>query len=148
MSLPLDVALAQCARHAAVMQGALAAMPMPLTVGHLTHADAELVRLIDQFVLRYTKLQDTLGTHVLRQFALLVLQEPLEDAAFIDVLNLLEKRGFLGAKQWAAQRSLRNALTHEYPDEPARQAAVLAPAQTSAQDLGRWLSAFEQRLSA
>lgn len=146
MSLPLAAAVAQCVRHATVMQVALAELPAHLDEGHLNNATPERVRLIDQFVLRYIKLQDTLGTHVLRQFAAGVLQEPVEDAAFIDVLNLLERRGFLGAAQWATQRSLRNALTHEYPDDPARQAAVLAAAQAAAQELSGWLRQIEQRL--
>ena len=66
MSLPLDVALRQCERHASVMLDALNQIPQPLTSALLQHASPELIRLIDQFVLRFTKLQDTLGMHVLR----------------------------------------------------------------------------------
>lgn len=148
MSLPLAAALAQCARHAAVLRAALAELPAPLTALHLERPDPGLVRLIDQFVLRYTKLQDTLGSQVLRTFAVSALREPVEDAAFVDVLNLLERRGFASAAAWAAQRSLRNALTHEYPDDPARQAAVLAAAQRAAHEMMDWLRAIEQRAAA
>ena len=69
MSLPLEIALAQCDRHARIMNEALGLIPQPLTEAHLQQATPELIRLLDQFVLRFTKLQDTLGTHVLRQFA-------------------------------------------------------------------------------
>ena len=135
MSLPLDVALRQCERHASVMLDALNQIPQPLTSELLQRASPELIRLIDQFVLRFTKLQDSLGTHVLRQFAVQVLAEPVEDAAFIDLLNLLERRGYLTAEAWAQQRGTRNVLTHEYPEDPQRQALALSAAQRAAHQL-------------
>ena len=135
MSLPLDVALAQCERHASIMEDALSQIPSSLTADQLRQASPELIRLLDQFVLRFIKLQDTLGTHVLRQFALQTLAEPVEDLAFIDVLNLLERRGYLMASEWALQRSTRTVLTHEYPDDPLRQALALSAAQLAARQL-------------
>lgn len=148
MSLPLDVALNQCERHAGVMNDALSQIPSPLTGEQLHQASAELIRLLDQFVLRFIKLQDTLGTHVLRQFAVQVLAEPVEDAAFIDVLNLLERRGYLMVDQWALQRSTRNILTHEYPDDPLRQALALSAAQVAARQLVEWLQHIQERTKA
>lgn len=145
MSLPLDVALRQCERHASIMNDALSHISFPLTEAHLQQASPELIRLLDQFVLRFTKLQDTLGTHVLRQFAVQVLAEPVEDAAFIDVINLLERRGYLMADQWALQRSTRNALTHEYPDDPLRQALAMSAAQLAARQLVEWLQKIQER---
>ncbi len=145
MSLPLEVALRQCERHAAVMLDALNQVPYPLTSELLQHASPELVRLLDQFVLRFTKLQDTLGTHVLRQFATRILAEPVEDAAFIDVINLLELRGYLTAEQWALQRSTRNVLTHEYSEDPQRQALALSAAQVAARQLVGWLRKIQER---
>lgn len=148
MSLPLEVALNQCARHASIMNDALSQIPSPLTGEHLLQASPELIRLLDQFVLRYIKLQDTLSTHVLRQFAVQILAEPVEDAAFIDVLNLLERRGYLTVDQWALQRSMRNILTHEYPDDPLRQALALSAAQAAARQLVEWLRPIQERTKA
>lgn len=148
MSLPLDVALSQCERHASIMNDALSQIPYPLTGEQLDQASPELIRLLDQFVLRFIKLQDTLGTHVLRQFAVQVLAEPVEDAAFIDVLNLLERRGYLMVDQWALQRSTRNILTHEYPDDPLRQALALSAAQVAARQLVEWLRHIQERTKA
>ena len=145
MSLPLDVALAQCERHASIMEDALSQIPSSLTADQLRQASPELIRLLDQFVLRFIKLQDTLGTHVLRQFALQILAEPVEDLAFIDVLNLLERRGYLMAGEWALQRSTRNVLTHEYPDDPLRQALALSAAQLAARQLVQWLRQIQER---
>lgn len=148
MSLPLQVALAQCDRHASILRDALNQMPAPLTEAHLRQASPELIRLLDQFVLRFTKLHDTLGAQVLRQFAVQVLAEPVEDAAFIDVLNLLERRGYLTADQWAVQRSTCNILTHEYPDDPMRQALALSAAQAAALQLVGWLRNIQERVKA
>lgn len=145
MSLPLNVALSQCERHADIIHDALSQMPFPLTAEQLFQAPPDLIRLLDQFVLRFIKLQDTLGTHVLRQFAVRILAEPVEDLAFIDVLNLLERRGYLMVDQWALQRSTRNILTHEYPDDPLRQAQALSAAQVAARQLTDWLRRIQER---
>jgi hypothetical protein len=146
MSLPLDVALRQCVRHASVLLEAMAQMPAPLSLEALQKPTSDLTRLLDQFVLRFTKLQDTLGTHVLRQFATQVLAEPVEDVAFIEILNLLERRGYLTAQGWAEQRSTRNALTHEYPEDPQRQMLALSSARAAATQLVEWLEKIQTRI--
>lgn len=135
MTLPLHVALDQCRRHVTIMQGALADLPAKLSVGAVRHDDLALLRTIDQFVYRFIKLQDTVGEHVLRTFASEVLAEPVNDAPLIDVLMRLEKYGYLEAVQWARWRSLRNSLTHEYPDHPETRIAVLEEARLAADAL-------------
>jgi hypothetical protein len=61
VTLPLRVALDQCLRHASLMKSALADLPNPLDAGALAADEDFLIRAIDQFVLRFIKLQDTLG---------------------------------------------------------------------------------------
>ncbi len=135
MTLPLRVALDQCRRHVTIMQGALADMPATWNADAVAHDDLAVLRTVDQFVYRFIKLQDTLGEHVLRTFASQVLAEPVNDAPLIDVLNRLEKYGYLEAAQWARWRSLRNALTHEYPNHPDTRIAVLEEARHAAHAL-------------
>ena len=125
MSLPLMDALRQCHLHAGYLQAALSDLPHLVTEQTLKQKDAALIRALDQLVLRYIKLQDTLGEHVLRALAVQVLLEPVEDLPLADVLNRLEKHGVLTVTEWLAHRKLRNALTHEYPDQIERQASVL-----------------------
>ena len=146
MSLPLRVALKQCKRHASALLDALSHIPRPVTAQQLEKASPELARFLDQFTLRVTKLQDTLGVralgvHKLRQFAVEVLQEPIEDVAFIDVSCLLEKRGYLMSDDWSEQRRRRNALMHEYPEDKKRQAEALSKAQVATDQLIEWLAA-------
>jgi branched-subunit amino acid aminotransferase/4-amino-4-deoxychorismate lyase len=139
MSLPLADALRQCELHAQRMQSACRRIGFPLQASQLAAEDEALITLLDQFVFRYAKLQDTLGEHVLRQFCTGVLLEPVEDAVLADVLALLERKGYLTEFQWRVQRSMRNALTHEYPVKAAWQAEALNQAHGLAQQLLGWL---------
>lgn len=146
MSLPLDNALAQCARHAQILMQALRDMPRPLTEQHLQNPAPELLRLVDQFVLRFTKLQDTMGTHVLRQFVAHEFSEPIEDAPFSEVLGVLEREGIFAAHAWGLQRGVRNALTHEYPEDLLRIVLALNDAQYRAQQLIEWFGVIQARM--
>jgi hypothetical protein len=149
MSLPLEDALRQCDRHAQRMSRAMAHISFPLDGHELADDNEELITLIDQFVFRYTKLQDTLGEHVLRQFCSQVLLELVEDRPLADVLGFLERRGYLSSADWRMQRVMRNTLTHEYPEQVSWQAETLNRARILGLQLIDWLSRlkleFEQR---
>jgi hypothetical protein len=147
VTLPLRVALDQCLRHASLMKSALADLPNPLDAGAVAADEDFLIRAIDQFVLRFIKLQDTLGEHVLRAFASEVLAEPVSDLPMIDVLARLERYGFLDSVQWARWRALRNSLTHEYPGHPETRIAVLEEARAAAGALDRLVEQLDSRLA-
>ena len=73
------------------------------------------------------------------------LAEPVDDVAFIEILNLLERRGYLTAQDWAEQRGTRNALMHEYPEDPQRQMLALSSARAAAIQLLEWLEKIQAR---
>jgi hypothetical protein len=148
MTLPLADAFSQCQRHTDVLRGAMAEMPRSFGAAEVQSADAALVRTTDQFVLRFIKLQDTLGEHVLRPFAAEVLGEPVADLPLIDVLNRLERFGFLTASGWLRWRALRNSLTHEYPEQPQIRAAVLNEALGAADGMIDLLQRLRERAAA
>ena len=152
MSLPLADAIRQCDRHAQRMNRAIERIPFPLDGHELAEDNEDLITLIDPFVFRFTKLQDTLGEHVLRQFCSQVLFELVEDSPFADVLNLLERRGYLKSEDWRMQRVMRNILTHEYPEQVTWQAETLNRARTKSLQIIDWLarskSEFELRKAA
>jgi hypothetical protein len=136
----------QAMRHRHHMRHALASIAphRPLSAATLADLDDDAVQDIDQFVLRFGKLQDVLGTRLFP--ALLdVLQEPYEDRPMLDKLNRLEKLGLLESTEaWEKLRALRNHFAHEYPDEPALRAAYLnqgfdaaASIETIMQRIGR-----------
>jgi hypothetical protein len=123
----------QYQRHAHHMAHAMSAIQptLPLTADALTQLNDEAVWDWDQFVLRFTKLQDTLGA---RLFPALLehLQEPYEDRPIIDKLHRLEKLGYLPKlDDWQALRVIRNRFAHDYPEDDALKAAYLNEAISS-----------------
>lgn len=146
MTLPLAEALQQCRRHAEVLTSATADLPLRFDVEQIRSPAPALVRTVDQFVLRFIKLQDTLGEHVLRPFTADVLGEPVSDLPLIDVLNRLERYGFVELRRWARWRALRNSLTHEYLEHPEIRTALLNEALDAAPGLVDLLAAIEQRV--
>ena len=117
----------ECARHLHHMRSAMTELTplQPFQADTLSHADDTTVRNIDQFVYRFTKLQDAMGQRLVPA-TLRVLGEPFEGWSMIDRLNRLEQLGFVdSADSWQAHRETRNRLTHEYPDAPEIQAAEI-----------------------
>lgn len=135
MSLPLVDALRQCKLHAQRMESAIGRIPFPLHATQLMQGNDDLITLLDQFIFRYTKLQDALGEHVLRSFCVQILLEPMENRPLIDVLLLLERHAYLNAHDWHIHRAMRNTLTHEYPEQATWQAEVLNRAHALSQQL-------------
>ena len=109
---------------------------------HMNHAIQDL----DQFVLRYGKLQDAMGARLLPG-VLAYLQEPYEDRPMRDKLNRLEKLGYVEqAEQWQQLRAIRNGFAHEYPDDPEKKAALLNLAREAVSALEAILVRTQQRL--
>jgi hypothetical protein len=107
------------------MQHALQALrpSLPIQGQGLAQLDDEQVQDWDQFILRFTKLQDAVGAQ-LYPALLAHLQEPYEDRPMLDKLNRLEKMGYLtSAEQWQTLRVIRHRLTHDYPTDDALTAA-------------------------
>jgi len=91
---------------------------LPLTVERYKTLSKDEVQDIDQYLYRFSKLQDTLGQKIFK----LVLDryEPSsEPIPFLDQLNKLEKIEFLeSAKEWVHLREARNKIAYQYDDEP------------------------------
>lgn len=116
-----------CERHAERLEWAMKEMDsrLPFTaesIGRLT--DMELA-ILDQFSTRFSKLQDMMGAKLFSD-VLELTKEPGDLDAFVDKLNRLEKIGAIpSANGWLVLREMRNSFSHEYPDDPAIQAALL-----------------------
>jgi hypothetical protein len=120
-------ALDVCRRHADRLAWALQTLKatFPLTPSKLRALSDADHAVIDQFILRFSKLQDAMGARLFP--ALLdLLQEPGELETFIDKLNRLEKLGAIGsADDWQKFREMRNQFAHDYPDDPELQTSLL-----------------------
>lgn len=91
----LAAAIWETERHAATLAAALRdwrAYPAPDL--ETLEAHPEQLRILDQFLFRFTKLQDAMGLR-LAPVTLAFLLEPFEEWSMIDRLNRLEKLGFL-----------------------------------------------------
>ncbi|MDX8406080.1 MAG: hypothetical protein R8K50_08010 [Mariprofundus sp.] len=98
---------------------------LPFTADSLACLTGIELAILDQFITRFSKLQDVIGAKLFPS-VLELTKEPGDLTAFIDKLNRLEKIGAIkSAKDWLLLREMRNAFSHEYPDDPDMQAAIL-----------------------
>ncbi|WP_457595734.1 hypothetical protein [Hydrogenimonas sp.] len=111
----LQEKLSECARHIEKLRTARRHLAnlLPLAVEGLQNLDDIQQSFLDQFLYRFSKLQDTLGEKVFHDY-LLLSQEPVKSMTFLDKLNRLEELGFLNRDEWSALRNLRNDISHEY----------------------------------
>lgn len=126
-----------CQRHADRLQWSTQAVKkhLPFTVDSLERLPDIEVAILDQFTMRFSKLQDVMGAKLFP--AVLELGKEQGDLdVFVDKLNRLEKIGAIpSAEQWLMLREMRNAFSHEYPDDPEMQAAILNKAFSLASEL-------------
>ena len=126
-ALRLSEAWMQCMRHVRHMGHALDALRplLPLQASTLASLDDEVIQDWDQFVLRFTKLQDAMGVRLFPA-VLEYLEEPFEDRPMLDKLHRLEKLGYLPNVQlWQNLRAIRNCFAHDYPEDDGLKAAYL-----------------------
>jgi len=73
------------------------------------------IALFDQFIYRFSKLQDIMGARLFKQL-LEALEEDTSGLPFIDILFKMEKLHLLeDARNWIDLRQIRNIVSHEYP---------------------------------
>jgi hypothetical protein len=145
---PLATAVWEGDRHLSVLEQALRDWQRaPAADLAELDADADKLRVLDQLLFRFTKLQDAMGTRLVPA-TLAALSEPFEDWPMIDRLNRLEKLGFLDADAWLRWRQIRNQLSHEYPERPETRFAALAAAVTAAGELAQAYRDWRHRLAA
>ena len=106
-----------CVKHMQRMQFAYTKIQhlFPMNTKSFELLPDEMLSFFDQFIFRFTKLQDAMGTKLFR-FALESLAENSRDLPLIDMLARAEQIGLLSsADDWMLLRNIRNELTHEYP---------------------------------
>ncbi len=115
----MRVYMAECTLHAVVLDEALNDVRKWIPISVETHLDKELLRILDQIAYRFTKLQDSMGEKVLPLMMELAQEPVASSATFAEKLNRLERMGAIpSADEWKKLRIARNAVAHEYPDDP------------------------------
>ena len=110
----------ECDKHLQRVQSSAKELEsvMPLDAQSYTNLNEEQVKVLDQFLFRFSKLQDAMGQKLFKVI-LLYLGEEIEGKPFIDLLNLMEKLYLLeNASIWRELREDRNELAHNYEDKP------------------------------
>jgi hypothetical protein len=123
----IETALKECETHLARLEGAAVRLTdsFPLTETSLKEMPEETITVLDQFIYRFTKLQDAIGTRLFPAMAVAIIGDQ-EPRPFLDILGRLEKAGALtSVETWQSLRVLRNNLAHEYPDSVAQCADTL-----------------------
>lgn len=116
-----------CQTHAERLRWAMVqlAQKKPFTAKTLQQLTDTELAVFDQFIVRFSKLQDAMGAKLLPSVIELTHEEG-ELTTFIDKLNRLEKIGALSSvEQWLKLREMRNQFAHDYPDDPEIQASLL-----------------------
>ena len=144
----LQQAYAVCSRHAHWLSDALS--DLDVSAGNhqdeLTSDNKELIRIMDQFAYRYTRLQDEMGARLMPAI-LATLGEDVKPMPAIDRFNRLEQLGWIpSADEWLEHREIRNQFTHEYPERPDDHLEKLRAAMTSANRLIEIFSNISERL--
>jgi hypothetical protein len=133
-------------RHAYALRQAMQAWDaLPAQAWAVLEQDPLLVRLLDQILYRFMKLQDAVGERLLPA-TLASMAEPFEEWPMRDRLDRLERLGFLDAVQWLDWRGVRNRLAHEYPDAPEMRWAALRDALVAARALLDCVAAWLAKL--
>lgn len=118
--LRLNKYLYECGRHEQRMNEAYEDIRsfIPLSAEEYTMLNKNQIQALDQYLFRFSKLQDTLGDKVLRLIVSFYVED-VDNIPFKDMLNRLEKIGYLyDANEWMILRKIRNNISHQYDDEP------------------------------
>ena len=118
-NLKIENIFKECTRHLQRINEAhndMAAF-MPLTATKYENLSKDDVQAIDQYLFRFSKLQDSMGEKL---FRVLVgrFEENVEKLSFLDIIKKLEKYLEMDiANEWHDLRNIRNQLAHEYEDD-------------------------------
>lgn len=135
-----------CHRHAQLLDWSkdqLAPL-LPFDADKLDALKPVELAVLDQFSVRFAKLQDAMGARLFPMILELT-KEPGELNTFIDKLNRLEKIGAIESVDvWLELREIRNTFAHDYPQDPDERAALLNQAFAAAEQLLQALQHAEQ----
>ncbi len=111
----LGMILYECNQHVKMIDNSYSKLEQYLPLSEKVYLDfsADEIVYIDQFLFRFSKLQDSMGEKLFGTM-LLLLGEDFSKKPFIDILNRLEKMELLYKNRWMKLRKIRNDVAHEY----------------------------------
>jgi len=127
-------AVRECEIHLDRMHYAMRDMDhfMPLDEAAYARLSMDQIQVVDQFVFRFSKIQDAMGERLFKA-ALELVSEEVKSRTFLDILNRLEQLGALESReQWMGLRVMRNRFAHEYDDDAVSMSEALNTAYAQA----------------
>ncbi len=118
--LALDKYFKECGKHIQRIEEAYSDLEpiIPLSAQKYIELNKQEVQALDQYLYRFSKLQDTMGDKIFRMLVKQY-QQSEQQLPFIDMLNTLEKLKFISsAKEWVYLRKVRNDIAHQCDDLP------------------------------
>ncbi|MFI3120574.1 MAG: nucleotidyltransferase domain-containing protein [Methylococcaceae bacterium] len=118
-NLKLEKIFNECTKHLQRINEAHSDMSafMPLTSTHYENLSKDDVQAIDQYLFRFSKLQDSMGEKLFR-LVVARFEENTDKLSFLDIIKKTEKYLEMDiAKEWLDLRNIRNHLAHEYEDD-------------------------------
>ncbi len=115
----MNNAIKKCDKHILRIEEALVELDslLPLNEDVYANFDSGKIRAIDQLLFRFSKLQDEIGSTIIKSICDL-LENTKETTTFLDYLNIAEKYKILpSAYSWEVVRTIRNSITHDYEDD-------------------------------
>ena len=89
---------------------------LPFTIENANNFSDELIAHLDQYIFRFSKLQDAIGKKLFKGL-LLFLGEETYNKPFLDVFNKLEQLEVIeNYGLWNELRIIRNEIAHEYDE--------------------------------
>lgn len=128
MQLKIEKLIQECDKHLNRINYAYSKMFefMPLDSKRYLALTEDEIAHIDQFLFRFSKLQDAMGEKLFILLLEFLQEEQPRNKPFIDILNRLEQLRLLDDKNlWLELRKIRNSIAHQYEDEPQLAAEAL-----------------------
>ncbi len=123
-SVILKSVINECNKHVQRMDSAYKKIEpsLPITSEKIFKLDDEEVEHIDQYIFRFSKLQDAIGNKLFKS-VLAELGEEVANRPAIDIFNRMEQLGIISDYDlWKEFRDIRNELAHDY-EENEKEAA-------------------------
>jgi hypothetical protein len=125
--LRLQKILFECNKHIEKLNTAYGKLQasFPLTEVIYNAFDEDQTSYLDQYLYRFSKLQDSVGQKLFKA-VLDYKKEETTAKSFIDILNRLEQLEYLqDIDGWFELRTIRNQLAHDYEDDSEELVEIL-----------------------
>lgn len=111
--------------------------------------DYDHQRIVNSFLFNYIKIQDKVGGALFRALLREWRELDTDSMTMLDILNRLEKLDILPSVEvWDELREIRNAITHEYPEDIAARIANIRLALQGYDQIRAIVLRIERAISA